>query len=797
MTTDQETLNRIVNDLSSNLIIEAGAGAGKTYALVSRVVALIKGGARMRDIVAITFTEAAANELSERVRSRIEQLLDEHNPANDGDLLAEGMTRQDRGFLERAVAEFDEASVQTIHSFAAQLLRERPLDAGLPPGWVNLDEIADSERFSARWDEWLEWALGSGEGVPCELRASLRYLAGSESNNMENWKSLARAICEDLHRFPSNRHTAEHDLAEEIEFALSALRALASECSNPAADKLYWQLSDAIQTVEAVHEVRNDALAAAGRLKEGNRVVPYKYVGSERNWGRGKKETHGEFREVGCRFKTTVEFAPLAPLLKELERFAREYESARKSDGAVNFRDMLVWTRDMLRDKPEARAQLQRRYSHILIDEFQDTDPLQAEIAFYLAAEPDAKVRGRRWQTLPLMPGKLFVVGDDKQAIYRFRGADMGVAQAVKDGGRLSPLSLSENRRSQKPILDWVNAVFGEGRLMTHEAGMQARYSALTPNDALQSEDVRSSVQLFGDQTDLAATPTRREEAEALARIIISAVSDGAGGLKVYDKDSGKARKATLGDVCILMRTRTGLNALTLALEKAGIPYRIEGGSLLFDTQEVRDLLNCLRAIDDPSDAVSAVAALRSPAFACSDLDLLRWRDASGPWNYRSPLLRDERLSDDNSEPRRVKLADDSALASVRSALLKLREYHDRRQSAGVSRLISEFISERRLDELDLVERRPREAWRRRRFLTEQARTLEFGRMASADAQPLSLRQFLQWVELQQDENARIAEVVVPDTDDAAARIMTIHAAKGLEFPITFVLGLAGDPQPR
>ena len=155
-TADEQTLHRIVNDLSANLIIEAGAGTGKTYALVSRVVALVKSGARMRDIVAITFTEAAAAELSERVRSRLEQLLDENNPLNDADLLAEGLTGEDRKRLERAVSELDEASVQTIHSFAAQLLRERPLDAGLPPGWMNLDEIADSERFNERWDGWLE-----------------------------------------------------------------------------------------------------------------------------------------------------------------------------------------------------------------------------------------------------------------------------------------------------------------------------------------------------------------------------------------------------------------------------------------------------------------------------------------------------------------------------------------------------------------------------------------------------------------------------------------------------------------
>ena len=141
---------------------------------------------------------------------------------------------------------------------------------------------------------------------------------------------------------------------------------------------------------------------------------------------------------------------------------------------------------------------------------------------------------------------------------------------------------------------------------------------------------------------DLAAGLTRSREARHLANIVVSSVSDDEDGLKVYDKGLGQVRKAKLRDICILIRSRTGLNVLTRQLESAGIPYRIEGGSLLFDTQEVRDLLNCLRAIDDPSDEVSVVAALRSPAFACSDLDLLRWRDARGPWNYRSCASRGE-----------------------------------------------------------------------------------------------------------------------------------------------------------
>ena len=462
----------------------------------------------------------------------------------------------------------------------------------------------------------------------------------------------------------------------------------------------------------------------------------------------------------------------------------------------ATFDDLLIWARDLLRDNPDARAHFQQKYARILIDEFQDTDPLQAEIAFYLAAAADANIGSdaNHWHTLPLKPGKLFIVGDDKQSIYRFRSADIAVVQQVKDGRQLERLTISENRRSQQPVLDWVNAVFGGpdadgpdadrpdaseqlGGLMQPAAGVQAQYVPLQPNADIQ-QDGLGSVQVFGGPQgidDNAATVSRKQ-AQHIAGLIATYAGDGADRrLEVYDKAQQNRRRADLGDVCILIRSRTGLNTLTGELENAGIPYRLEGSSLYFDAQEVPDLLNCLRAIDDPSDAVSVAAALRAPAFACSDADLLRWREAGGRWNYMGDLPDTE--------------------SSVRDGMLILREYHKKSRAAKVAPLIADFIRERRLDELDLdpAERRPREIWRRRQFLTEQARRMEYDAAAAGGA-PLTLRRFLQWAATQQDENARIVEAPVPEADDDAVRIMTMHAAKGLEFPIVILLGLDSDP---
>ena len=772
LTNDAETTNRIVSALDANLLVEAGAGTGKTYALVSRVVALIKSGkATMRGIVAITFTEAAAAELSERIRSRMEQLLDPEYVAAGNDPLLP-LPEAETGRIRQAIDEIDQASIQTIHSFASQILRECPLPADLPPGWATLDAIESNQQFADAWDNWLDTALGRDGDA--ELQDSLRYLLGINIG-VEKWRQLALSFSSDYDRLCNDNAIQGIDLPKYCQDTLAKLQNLENECSDTN-DRLYQQLVGAIDTVQAVADVAGNPIAAARALNAGAKVDYTGNAGAKNNWRIDTKEIRDEFRSVGANFQVAVKSAPMLPLLRNLRQaFAIDYPARRKADGVATFEDLLVWSRDVLRDNAEARAYFQQKYSHILIDEFQDTDPLQAEMAFYLAAQPNADVSGQDWHTIPLHPGKLFIVGDAKQSIYRFRRADIRVTQLVKDSG-IDSLTLSENRRSQKPVLDWVNEAFS--RLMIQDSNdsppVQAEYIPLQPNAETQQPDL-GTAQFFGEPSDDNADQIRRHQAANVAALI-AAATVGDGRRNVYDKNKKCIRQAGLGDVCILIRSRTGLNILERGLESANIPYRLEGGSLLFNTQEVRDLLNCLRAIDNPSDEVSVVAALRSPAFACSDIDLLQWRDKGGRWNYlAAPKPND--------------------LSPVADAMAILEQYHHRHQTENVAGLIADFIRNRRLDELDLAEPRPREMWRRRQFLVAQARDQEYN--SGSGGAPLTLRRFIGWAETQQHENARIAEIAAPETDDESVRIMTMHAAKGLEFPIVILLGFDSAPVSR
>ena len=566
---DEETLHSVVNDLGANLMVEAGAGTGKTYALVSRVVALVKAGVRMQNIVAITFTDAAAAELSERVRSRMEQLVDDGLEDSNEDLLAKDLTEQEKGRIRQAVAELDQAAVQTIHSFAAQLLRERPLSASLPPGWVPLDAVDSTQRFAERWDQWLEGTLGQDPEANPELGESLRYLIGVKAG-IGTWRQVAKDFADNYERLASEGSLAEIDLRDMAESALGELEGLRTQCVDHS-DRLVEQISAAMETVAAVREVADRPLDAIHVLDQGAKVDFDGNVGSSKNWNAPPKEIRDRFREeIGRPFQIAVRCAPALTVLQNIRHsFALSYTGQRKAEGVASFDDLLVWARDLLRDDATVRRRFQDLYTHVLVDEFQDTDPLQAEIAFFLAAQPDANIDGRPWHTVPLTPGKLFIVGDSKQSIYRFRRADIGVSHLVRESGQLRTLTLTENRRSQKPVLDWINAVFSQ--IMTGEPGLQAEYVPLQLNPGLQRNDLESSVQVFGEAMDIGADALRRLQARHVASIIVDSPAEGSPNrLRVYDKERRDTRQATLQDVCILIRSRTGLGILTRALEAAG-----------------------------------------------------------------------------------------------------------------------------------------------------------------------------------------------------------------------------------
>jgi ATP-dependent helicase/nuclease subunit A len=458
---------------------------------------------------------------------------------------------------------------------------------------------------------------------------------------------------------------------------------------------------------------------------------------------------------ANCRREALADVMPL------IVRFVEMEAESRGRDGELTFDDLILRARDLLAADAGAVESFQARYDALLIDEFQDTDPLQVDIALAFAREPGSD---------HLRPGKLFLVGDPKQSIYRFRRADMGIYSATRSlieaAGGESPV-LSRNRRSRAELLAWVNHVFSRVIGAGTDPAVQPPYREIYDERStpLKGPGVGYFGEAIGDKTY--ARVIRGMEARDAAALCRDAIAED---WQVCDQATGEVRDAQYRDIALLMPSRNILVPLERALADAGVPYRVEGGSLVYRTQEVRDLINCLTAIDDPSDEIAIVAALRSPAFACSDVELAQHRAAGGRWDYSRPK--------EVGEPR------------VMASLAALAEYHKRRHDTSLATLVEGFVADRFLVETGVLDQGDRNTFRRMRFVVEQARLFEA-------AGPESLREFVQWLERRGGREILDNEGAGLDDDEDSVRILTIHGAKGLEFPIVFMVGMGTQPNER
>jgi ATP-dependent helicase/nuclease subunit A len=741
---DENTRLLIRERLHETQFVEAGAGTGKTRALVDRVVALVLSGEPIERIVAITFTDRAAAELRDRVRSDLEQ--------------RQKASVAEPDFCGQALQDLERAQISTIHAFAASVLRSFAAEYGIDPSFRAQDELAGERRFDERWRAFLDTA-GGDESIRRAVHRVLRL--GLQPRDL---RTLAHELWNhgDLAELlQSNPLHAPPLQPIQLDGLIEALTELRSERA-PDNDRLRIrceQLLTALGTLkgcdEEDYEARFPVLVAC--------LPTSMNVGQARHWGGGDaiaiaRETlagvYDQLRTVLEAMRTDA----LAGLLVHLVRFTTDEMQARLKDGELLFDDLILQLRNLLRDRPDARRRMRSRYRALLIDEFQDTDPQQVEIAFLFASDPDTgRIEG----------GRLFLVGDPKQSIYRFRRADMAVYASASETVQLSSgaaLELSLNRRSRTALIHFFNNVFIHV-IDGDSPRVQPPYKGIRPFRMEECEG--PDVALIGDTLPGSAREVRWREAQQIAAHCRSVVGDG---WQTFDRDAEETRTARYRDVAILLPSRTILQPLERALASAGVPYRVEGGSLVFATQEVRDLINCLTAIDDPTDDIAVVAALRSAAYACSDVELAEYRLAGGSFNYLWPEL-------------------DGHVGGVAECLRNIRSFHMHRHQRTLASLVERFIAERGSVEAGLYVSGNRDAFRRARFVVERARAFEA-------AEPAPLRAFIEWMEQRAGEAIFDSEAAGLDDDEDAVRILTIHAAKGLEFPIVFLAGLGVAP-PR
>ncbi len=754
---DVAARRRVRDDHDASLFVEAGAGTGKTTALVDRVVALVaRGAVELRELAAITFTEAAAAELRDRIRAGLEAAA-----AGTVDWIDD---ERARARCRAALDEIDDAALTTLHGFSQRLLTEYPLEAGLPPVFEVLDDIRARVRFEQRWGELVDSLFANPELREVLLRGMVLGL------RFDHLRDVARMLHDNHDRVGSPDPVPALpplDVAPLVA-ALDAVVAMRDQCKLDA-DKLAEHIDSVVVPLRAeLASERRDLLDLLAFL--GDAPDPAKRSGGRKTSWRcpidDVKAATLHASEVLAELLSAQRLAVLGALIHHVVAFVRTFAEERRSEGTLEFHDLLVLARDLLRDRSDVRAAAARRWRRILLDEFQDTDPLQIQLAALLTTL-DADAGERAWHDLAVESGRLVVVGDPKQSIYRFRRADLRVYDVARSSLGLDAAALTENFRSVPPIVDFVNQVF-EGLLVPDAPGLQAAHVALHAHRGAL-DDANPPVSVFGDVSTDNVDLIREQEAADVAAIVQRVERD----RWLVSDASGATRPATYSDVAILIPSRTVLPGIEDALERAGIPARVESQSLLFATAEVRDLLSVLSAVDDPSDHIAVVAALRAPAFGCSDRELADHVAAGGSWDYR--IEREATVEQLGAEH------------PVVSGLRALRALWHERWWRSVSETVEAVVRERRLLELAVARRRPRDHWRRIRFFVDQARAWD-------DAGAGALRGFVEWAREQADERARVLESVAPEPDDEAVRILTVHGAKGLEFPIVVLAGLSTQP---
>ncbi len=789
---DQAVRDRVTGDLGTTFLIEAGAGTGKTRVLVDRYVRCVldpeRGAGDVRAVAAITFTEKAAGELRQRIREEFERLAAEATL---------GSSEGER--IQSAVDALDDACISTIHGFAGRLLREFPVEAGVDPAFEQLDGLGSGIESARLWEEWLG-ELAAGEPGAVRARAWLSRLlrAGVRLDAVRELAVGAKGVFGERYDVdPVTAPPGEPDLAAGLAGLAGPFSRLREFCAAACRDHTDKGFGAAMDLVEAGERLLTQPPGDVDQLAAALYALPAKTAPSAPGGRQGSWDAGQEGKEeLRVRYQAAVagvlelidvyaEFVT-GTAVAVADAFSRWAGATQLALGRLDFTDLLGCLRDLLAGDRDARLILQNRFRYLLVDEFQDTDPLQAEIVFYLCErEPLAG----DWKDVVLEPGKLFVVGDPKQSIYRFRRADIAMYDEVKalvDGqpdGTGAVTAISQNFRTTPAVVGWVNNVFAGVFDADRAEGRQPGYQWVEPYRP-PAPGPKVAVLLGREYSGAAgeADVARRDEAEAVAALLVSMRGADADRWRIQDRDAHREAGGTAGsppsrppesgeeqtrvprwgDIACLYRATTGLETLEDALRTAGVPYRVDGGKTYFARREVDDALVCLRAVDDPSDGPALYGALHSTFFGFSDDDLFLFWAAGGRFDLFA-----------EGQPQ--------GHEAIRAALETLRELHERRGAREPHELAAELVRVARASEfLAATGSGAAQAIANLEKLVDRAR-------AFSAAGGGGLGSFLAWAAEAGDGGGE-QESQVDDEGDVV-HLLTIHKAKGLEYPIVVVVG--------
>ncbi|MCA9179222.1 MAG: UvrD-helicase domain-containing protein [Planctomycetales bacterium] len=759
---DAEDRDRIVMELDQSMLVEAAAGTGKTSSLVNRMVALLATGrCTIGTLAAVTFTRKAAAEIRQRFQAALEERLE----PSKGKVAAR---------VEAALRHQQRCFIGTIHAFCARLIRERPIEAGVELDFREIDEAEDAELRLRAWRRYINELLALDAPVVEELERLGLRLGRSVTRRrrvVDDLEELGLELPQlgaaflEMARFPD---VEDWGAADRPMPDLTPVRRELAEYLNHVEVSGISQLVPG--TCRLIPKLQRLALASrhvdagtpAGLMRlleqfEGADPKPtQKQWSSDRavakQWTTDELARWADFRDrLALPHLQAWREHRYVKVLDVLRPAMDVYDSLRGELNVLNFQDLLLKARALLL-QPRVRGYFSRRVTHLLVDEFQDTDPLQAELMMLLTAD---NLRQNDWRRCRPRPGSLFIVGDPKQSIYRFRRADMEVYFAVRqqliNSGAASVVQLSTNFRSQPSMVAWINGAFAPvfpAELTRH----QAAWRPLQPHG--EDESPRKDV-------------VERSEVDDNLREVQAAYSEAqwiAGRIQQLMRDDPTLAPS---DFLLLTWTRRRLGIYSAALEQAGIRHQVTGGSELSQSAELRLLRGLMRAVARPADPLALLAVLRGELFGVSDAALFAWRQAGG--KLSADLGAAEAISDN----------------SLSAALKRLSGY-----CRWFASLPLAVAVERIAEDAGLAARAAAAGSARAGAF---GKAIELLRKGASDG---SATDVLERLDALVSDQERRDGVVGLATIERPMRVMNLHQAKGLEARVVFLADPSG-PEPK
>lgn len=738
----QARLNAALPD-DKNIIVEAGAGTGKTTLLIDRLCYLILGKDIPIDkIVALTFTDKAAAEIKIRLLLKMQKILAElETPTTEDEttlnlLNAFGKNKED--LLKAIQASFElaeRAMVSTIHSFCLQILRRFPLEAGLAPKCEVDDGTAADNIFDKEWSAFLERELTFN------------------STNARMWEELLTHIkLEDIKDFTKTLLKPSIKNYHPLKYATRLKEICLARCARAtelALQPMGRNRSMAPALAAAVDILKESAAFFTDAKHDKSRFNIEKLPTQPAEW---ELESYTEAIDI-IRFAQAVNIDNQILITKAFNLaapFAAEFKEKLGRENIISYDGLIQRTKDLLKGNAAVRRELKQEYKSILIDEFQDTDPAQGEILLFLAE--DETSHAKTWQEVTLAQGKLFVVGDPKQSIYRFRGADITAYEKFTDlmmRQGAQKCFLQTNFRSSKNIIAFANA-FGN-KSITEQKGIQPKYIEINNGKDFPAP----KVQIAAVEADTGKIDDLRHNQ---AQFIAQWIKDNAFKTKL---SNGKVM--TYKDIAILLRTTTKMDIYTEALKRFDIKYTVEETRNFYTAQEVMDIINILKVINDPKDKTALLGVLRSPLCLCEDRDILEL-------SKRKAL----NIFAENTE----------GIKGIGEAYKMLKNLHYKAGRIALSELINEIVWNTGFTEFETLSSQKEQTIANIFKFVAIVRQLHgYG--------ALSLGQFLYYAQKYAEEQNKEGESPLAEESLDTVTLMTMHKAKGLEFPAVIITDIS------